>query len=317
MPSSFDTRKRKRSPVRATLIHNPSAGDEHPKGDDLVKIIESAGFQVRYESTEKDWKKALKKETDLAIAAGGDGTVAKVLKQLAGSRTPVALLPIGTANNVGRSLGITGDARKIVESWKRARPLPFDLGLACLDPGEDEELFVEACGGGLFAAAIKRGEEQVEDSPTFLGNEIDRGLALLHALLEDCRAADWSIEVDGADHSGDYLAVEVMNIRFAGPGVPLAPNAVPGDGSFEVVLVKETDRTVLLEYLSRRLSHDDADMPQLTIISGRQVHLTPPDGNLRVDDEIYTSIAGAVDLSVMKGAVRILGTSDRQATKSS
>ena len=304
--------------MRATLIHNPSAGDERPKGDDLVEIIESAGFQVRYESTEKDWKKALKKDTDLAIAAGGDGTVAKVLKQLAGSRTPVALLPIGTANNVGRSLGVSGDARKIVESWKQARPRPFDLGLVRLSrDDDDEELFVEACGGGLFAAGIERGREKVEDSPTFVGNEIDRGLALLQALLEECRVARWTVEVDGADHSGDYLAVEVMNIRFAGPGVPLAPDAVPGDGSFEVVLVKETDRAELLEYLSRRLNHDDVDMPQLTIISGHQVHLTPPDGNLRVDDEIYTSIAGAVDLSVMKGAVRILGTSDRQATKSS
>src|SRR5436190_1260537 len=88
-----------------TLIHNPTAGDSRPTRQDIERILSDAGFQVRYQSSKGDWKKAVDAATDAIVVAGGDGTVAKVFTRVAGRDIPVGVLALGTANNVARALG--------------------------------------------------------------------------------------------------------------------------------------------------------------------------------------------------------------------
>jgi diacylglycerol kinase family enzyme len=290
--------------VRATLIHNPTAGDGKPGRADIEAIVRAAGFQVRYQSSKKDWKKALKGRSDLVIVAGGDGTVAKVMRALGETGRPVAVLPIGTANNIARTVAALGDARVLAESWRTARPSPFDVGVAA-DAGA-RHLFVEGAGGGLFADAIAAGKEHVEDSGTILGSETDRALSLMRDIAEKAVARQWRVEVDGEDHSGEYLAVEAMNIRHVGPSVPIAPNADPGDGRLDVVFVRPSDRRTLLTYLDNRLEQHEVRLPELTVRQGSRVMLTASGGRLRVDDSLLEN-RRRLEISLMAGAVQIVG----------
>lgn len=293
--------------MRLNLVHNPTAGDGQPSAKDLRQMLAQAGFQVRYGSTKKDWKKVLSRPADLAVAAGGDGTAAKVLKAASGSGMPVALLPIGTANNIGRSLGIAGrHLREMAAGWGGGSRRPFDIGVVRFDGDDGEELFVEACGGGPFATAIQRGKEEVEHGSPFAGNEIDRALSFIRGLLATEPVQRWSVAVDGRDYSGDYIGVEVMNIRFAGPGVPLAPDADSGDGLLDVVLMRDDDRAQLIDYLDRRLAHDEIELPRLEVVRGSTVRLEPPSGVLRVDDGLEGDVRGPAEITVRPGAVTLL-----------
>jgi diacylglycerol kinase family enzyme len=66
-----------------------------------------AGMMVAYHSTKDPaYKGALRHRWDLVIIAGGDGTIAKVARRLRFRRTPIIILPVGTANNIARSLGL-------------------------------------------------------------------------------------------------------------------------------------------------------------------------------------------------------------------
>src|SRR5262249_5346147 len=96
-------------PVEVTLIHNPDAGDgEKPAADELVALVRGAGHEVLYQSVkERNWHTILEKPADVVAAAGGDGTVGKVVRRLVGRHIPVAVLPTGTANNISRALGLT------------------------------------------------------------------------------------------------------------------------------------------------------------------------------------------------------------------
>ena len=108
---------------------------------------------------------------------------------------------------------------------------PFDIGMAATS--DERHLFVEGAGGGIFADAIAEGKDEVETRQTrSWARETDR--AVWHSF-----AASWRSprrerfgrsRFDGTDQSGDFLAVEVMNIRHVGPSVPIAPDADPGDG---------------------------------------------------------------------------------------
>ena len=144
-----------KTPIKITLIHNPAAGDDsHPSGDRIVEMIQSAGHKVKYHSIkEKDWKKVLKKSCDIIAIAGGDGTVGKVARRLVGSTIPIAILPMGTANNIGHALGLTGRAiESLITEWETARRLNFDMGEA--EGPWGSKYFVEGVGVGLFAATI-------------------------------------------------------------------------------------------------------------------------------------------------------------------
>lgn len=292
--------------MRVTLVHNPNAGDGQPSAKDLQQMLDHSGFQVRYVSTKKEWKKALSRPADLAVAAGGDGTAAKVLKAVAGTGMPVALMPIGTANNIGRSLGIAGrHLRDMVAGWKGGTRRQFDVGAVRFGHG-GRELFVEACGGGPFATAIQRGKAEVEHGSPFAGNEIDRALSFNRSLMETAPVQRWSVQVDGRDYSGDYIGVEVMNIRFAGPSVPLAREADSSDGLLDVVFLKDSDRPQLIDYLDRRLAHDETTLPRLDTVRGTLINLEPPSGVLRVDDGLEDDVRGPAEISLMPGAVTVL-----------
>lgn len=50
-----------------------------------------------------------KSEIDLIIVGGGDGTLNGVLQGLVGAKLPLGLLPLGTANDLAKTLGIPSD----------------------------------------------------------------------------------------------------------------------------------------------------------------------------------------------------------------
>ncbi|MGB8072885.1 MAG: acylglycerol kinase family protein, partial [Pseudolabrys sp.] len=104
--------------MRATLFHNPTAGHNATK-DDILAAMKLADLDVRYVSVKDDnFEEAFEKKADLLVVAGGDGTIAEVLTRLPDRAMPVALLPLGTANNIARSLGIAGTPQELVETWK-------------------------------------------------------------------------------------------------------------------------------------------------------------------------------------------------------
>jgi diacylglycerol kinase (ATP) len=264
-------------------MHNPTAGDERHSRESLVAILAEAGHDVIYQSVKDErWEEALGEEVDLVVVAGGDGTVRKVFKALSGARTPVTLFPVGSANNIARTLGFEhDDAARLARGWATGKRRPYDLGRVELPDGVTA--FVESTGGGIFAEVLARAERVDKEGR----DKVDHGLRLLREVVEQEPSRRWDLELDGHDLSGDLLAVEAMNVRETGPNVLLAPDADPGDGQLDVVLVTAEDRDALVAYLDGRLEDRHVATPRLPGRRGRNLVLRPPeDRALRVDDEV-------------------------------
>ena len=296
--------------MRATLFHNPTAGDGSTTANQLRSILTDAGYQVRYQSTEKDWSSALDAPADLVVVAGGDGTVAKVAKALAGRDLPLAVLPFGTANNIAKALGVFGDLEEVVAGWRVRRTSTLDVGVAVGPFGE--ERFVESVGGGVFARLVGEGRESVSGAVEMVHRETDRALQLLRTILEDAPAGSWHVSLDDHDLSGRYIGVDVMNIGFVGPNVPIAGESEIDDGQFDVVLLRIEDRERLQEYVVGRLESASALMPSLDVRRGSRLRLTPPpDWPFRIDDDLVTLPSDGertIDILIRPGAVRLAGT---------
>ena len=141
--------------MRALLVHNPTAGT---KGHDKASIIDAlhlADFKVDYVSTKEDGvKDALKNAPDLVVAAGGDGTVAYVFKHMQDYSVPIGVLPLGSANNIARSLGIAGTPPELAEQWRTGHVRSFNL--IVVNGLKEQVLCTEAFGVGLIATLIER-----------------------------------------------------------------------------------------------------------------------------------------------------------------
>src|SRR6059058_2805164 len=140
--------------MRITLMHNPKAGRGKLVKKDLMAALSRAGHLAIYQSTKKsDYKEALREPADLVLAAGGDGTVGKVGRELIDSGIPLSVLPLGTANNLARSLGFTASPEEIITELERGRRRAFDVGLA--QGPWDKRYFFESAGGGLLADYLR------------------------------------------------------------------------------------------------------------------------------------------------------------------
>jgi diacylglycerol kinase (ATP) len=268
-----------------TLIYNPTAGSDDREGSELSALLESAGHSVAIASVRGDrWQQRLADPGDLVVVAGGDGTVRKVFRELATSAVDVTILPVGSANNIARALGLAeADVEQLTRGLADAEVRRFDLGRATAPWGDT--VVVESLGVGVFAEVLARAVQVDADDAE---DKVESGLRLLAEVLRDLPAREWELEVDDRALSGSYLAVEVMNIRETGPNIPLAPAAEPGDGQLDVVRVDVDDRLPLLDYVEARLRGEPAEIPPLAADRGREVSLrASPPVPIRADDELW------------------------------
>jgi diacylglycerol kinase (ATP) len=256
--------------MHAILMHNPEAGDQTPSGKKLARWLERLGYRVTYQSTKKkNWAKALDCPKHLVVVAGGDGTVNKVARHLLGSGVPLAIMPLGSANNIARALGIIGKPKKLIFGLESGRHTSFDVGLVRGSWGESA--FLESVGVGLFAEAMclvdsKEGTAHGAHRRRKFG----RDLRFLCRALLDLEPRSWTVKLDGQDLSGDYLLCEILNTGSIGPRLPLVRDADPTDGLLDVVLLGEQQRERFRRYLVER-SLGDRKPPDLPVRRARRV----------------------------------------------
>lgn len=254
--------------MKVTLMHNPKAGNGHPhNAGDLVRAFREAGHEVSYQSTkEKGAKWALLEPADLVVAAGGDGTVRKTALAAIGRGVPMAILPLGTANNIARTFGLSGSLQDLVKGLAMGRRKRLDVGLATGPWGKTP--FIESAGAGLLARVISHLSADKESSAT---SPVERSRRSFRQLLESYRVQDWKATLDGRDISGRYLLAEAMITRSAGPNLYLAPAGRPGDGLIDFVFLEEQKRQAFATHWD---AHDGAhpDHPPVRVEPGK--HLT-------------------------------------------
>jgi diacylglycerol kinase family enzyme len=276
--------------MRITLIHNPKAGDSKHGKEQLMEALAEAGHHATYQSTkERGFKKALSQPTDLVLAAGGDGTVAKVAYRLIDSGIPLSVVPLGTANNLARALGLVSSADEIIARLEGGKKQVFDVGLASGPWGE--QYFFEGAGGGLLADyvhAAKKQEKKKNGKSEKLSKEQEmaRHGALLRRMLHDYPVRHWKIEIDGKDISDRYILWEAMNIRSVGPALHLAPGAATKDGRFDFVCARAADRALLMDHFDARVAGKKSKSP-LPTRKFRELRIAWKGSAIHLDDEVW------------------------------
>lgn len=239
---------------------------------------------------------------DCVVAAGGDGTVARVGRALAHGRLPLAILPLGTANNIATALGIDDDPRRAIAAWQAQKVVHMDVGV--VHDAEGECLFLEGVGVGLLPAGIEAGTALIPKGEGDRAASLDAGRALFLDTLATLKPRQYGLTIEGTSLDEASLLVEVLNTPWVGPRVRFSEEANPADGLLSVVVAGEADREAIADHL-RGPWNDERHHAQLKTWRASRVEVRGWH-DYHVDDEVRVAHGETVSIHVEPGALPVL-----------
>ncbi len=239
------------------MIINPAAGRGGYKKNlpEALKMLSDAGYAVSVFFTERRGH-----ATELAaeygagfeklLVLGGDGTLAEAIAGLMSMevRPQVGYIPIGTANDIARTVGLTkNDIQEGVRRFLRGEPKAFDTGRR---------------DGGYFnyVAAFGAFTEVSYGTPQEFKKQLGEAAYLIGAAksLSKLKSRHVRVEHDGGELEGEFLYGGVSNAYSVGGVVDLPRDEIDlGDGLHELIMVKKLPSAAALASLAAKvLSHD-------------------------------------------------------------
>ena len=267
---------------RAALIYNPTAGRQRHAQvlDAVLAALRNGGFEVEPVPTAGPFE-ATRLARDLAaegadtvFAVGGDGTVREVAAGLLGSATALGIVPGGTVNVLGRSLGLPRDPLAAAELAGRLEPRRIDVGLAGSTP------FLMMVSAGLDSSVLA-------GLDTRLKWRIGKAAYLVQGLQEWWRYPypRFEIVADGEPLEASFVAVS--NIPYYGGTFALAPDARPHDGKLDLVLFRGDGRIPTLGFAVDFLRGAHLRRPDVTVRHVREAVLLSPAGTVaQIDGDV-------------------------------
>ena len=227
--------------MRICLYWNHTAGGGLTL-DRLTSVIQRAGHSVvRAIDDESDLPEHLG-DAECVVVAGGDGTVARAGRVLAGGPVPMAILPLGTANNIARSLEVRGDIEQLAARWRDGQVVKVDVGVVEIHGSAHR--FIESVGCGLVTSCITEGNATLaKDHPQ---THLAEARELYVKALGDLVPRHYDITLDGERVSREFLLVEALNTPSIGPMLEFTADVSAADGFLSVVLLGESDRDALV-----------------------------------------------------------------------
>ena len=243
--------------MRTVLILNPVAGKsllaETQAGRKSIEaeiLIALRAYEIEPEvwhTTPEDAgeglaRKATDEHVDLVIAAGGDGTIHAVASGLIRREGALGIIPLGTMNNLARSLGIplSVEAACAIIAWGETRSI--DVGQI------NEQTFLEVAGVGFEASLFPAGEEIKKAGLISTVRGIILGLVTLFTF----KPTRLKISFDEEKmRPYDAIQVTICNAPYYGAHFQVAPAILMDDGILDVFVFRHFSK---LEYLRHAVS---------------------------------------------------------------
>ncbi len=164
---------------------------------------------------------------DLIVIAGGDGTIFKALPHLLKLQKPFAVLPLGTANDFARTIGLPEDPLQAAQVALNGQKRRIDVGFV------NDYPYLNVASVGVAARVAKLQSKELKHR----WRGVAYAIALMRAIRE-LRPFFVDVELNEAPAwSGIVHQVSVGNGRYHGGGLTVAKNAAIDDGLLNLYIV--------------------------------------------------------------------------------
>jgi diacylglycerol kinase (ATP) len=201
------------------------------------------------------------------IVAGGDGSVHRTVNWLRGLPVKFGVLPLGTGNDLSRSLAMPLDPAAAVATLKKAHHRHIDLIEV---DGDFQGVLVNAATGGFSGRVAEEtsGDKKGAYGPlaylfSVTGPMMDRQSYRLILRFDD-----------GPAETHDLLNVVIANGRTAAGGVMIAPTASLEDGLMDVVLLRNGEFLDMSVVVARLMAGDFLTDENVSLRRCRRLEIT-------------------------------------------
>lgn len=234
----------------------------------------------------------------LVILGGGDGSVSSVVDFLADKDVTLGLLPLGTANDFARTLGIPAGVEGACETIAQGKVVDIDLGLS------GDNYYVNVASVGLSVGVTEALTPRLKKTAGALAY----GVAAFGAFLRHEPFAA-RLEFPDGDHAPvaheRLLQVAVGNGRFYGGGLVVAPDSSIDDRNLDVYTIELGRHRDLLGIARYLRSGDFVRQKGVTHYRTPRLRLeTEPELRVNVDGELVARTPQ--EFSIAPNALKVL-----------
>ncbi len=295
------------------IIINPSSGKAEPVLALINKVFEKSGINWDISVTKKAGdafslaKAALEKNVDLIGIYGGDGSVVEVAEALCGEKTPLAIIPGGTANVMAKELKIPVETQAALEMLKNGSYLnkKVDMGKV------NDRLFLVRINAGFVADMITETDGELKDK---LG-QLAYGITAVKHLAKS-ETVDYVFNIDGEEVKASGVAMIIANSGNVGfSGMSYVPDIDVSDGLLDVIIIKSADAASIVTMAGSALAQKKPENV-LSQWKGKRIEINMPEGQtLMIDDaEVKTR---QLAIEIIPGGINILAPDDINKTENS
>jgi YegS/Rv2252/BmrU family lipid kinase len=251
------------------LLVNPSAGGGRarrllPEAEAALRARGIEHRSVLTESIEHALGEArIASETGQAvIVMSGDGLIGQVGGELAGTGTPLGVIPGGRGNDFARVVGIPTDIGGAVDLLAAGATREIDVGVV----NDRRFLCIASCG---FDSDCNR----IANETRFIKGNLVYLYSALRALAA-WEPATFTVVLDGESHRFTGYSVAVANSRAYGGGMFIAPDAELDDGMLDVVWIAQVAKLRFLANLPKVFKGSHVANDEVTVLRAAEVELS-------------------------------------------
>jgi YegS/Rv2252/BmrU family lipid kinase len=289
---------------RYAIIANPAAGNGRAlrKLPALKRLTDAADAKFDYYFTEAPYHAAhiadrISKNYDAIVAFGGDGTANEVMNGIAGTPTPLGLIPEGTGNDFARSIGVSRRLDKSFETLLNFSCRVIDLG---------------TIGHRVFLNGVGIGFDGYVNQRTKKLKKIKGAFSYFYTILSSLalwKAIPIELEVDGQlVKSTSAFLVAIGNGSTCGGGMKLNPDASVHDSIFDICHISDIPIWKVLLNLRRLKDGTVGVIKEVDMVRGKHIRvksaLPLP---VHFDGEIYESTETELNISVVPQSAVVIG----------
>ncbi len=289
---------------KVKFIYNPYSGEnlilDHL--DSVIKIHQEAGYTIVPYRIDKD-SDVINAFDDFrdsnyyyVLIAGGDGTIDSVVNAMAkaGVSVPIGILPVGTANDFGKFLGMSSDIAKACRQILSSEVTTVDLGSI------NDKYFVNVASTGLFTDVSQKTDVNLK-------NTIGKLAYYLKGIeeLPNFRKLEIKIKSEEMEYEGNMYFMLVFNGQTAG-NFKLATRASAADGLLDVIIFKAIPIIELIPLFVKVLKGEHLDSDNVIYFKTNNIYIESK-------EDIVTDIDGEkgpdfpLNIRCIKGGLKVLG----------